>query len=161
MKTAFLFVILANPGWADCAANGTPLVACEIENSTKWLETCLVGDIVTYTFGPKGIPELSMSRHVGDVDFVPWPGIGRWIWEEFRLTNGAYSYAVHYSFERNPNNMEVGGGVTVWQGGTVLASLDCNPATLNFSGFPSPVYDAKIDAGQAWDFDAKRWVQSE
>lgn len=161
MKFAVVFVVLAAPAWADCGVDGTVLVACDIENSTNQLETCLMGDTVTYAFGPKDAPDLSLTRHVRDVDVVPWPGVGRWIWEEFTLTNGAYSYAVHYSFERNPENMAIGGGVTVRQGETVLVELECASASVNFSGFPSPVFDAKIAAGQAWDSKANAWSDAQ
>lgn len=157
-----VFSLAASAALADCPSGAQILLICDIADSTKHLETCLTRDTVTYAFGVKGqTPELSLTHKIRDVEHTPWPGIGRWIWEEIALFNEGYAYRVSYSFERDPENIAIEGALEVWKGDDVLASLECAPDTIDFSGFPSPVYDAKVAAGQAWDFDTKRWVDGE
>lgn len=159
-KLAFVLAVTTSAAMADCPSGAEPLLICDIANSTKHLETCLTADAVTYAFGVKWQPaELSLTRPIRDVDHTPWPGIGRWIWEEFALFNAGYAYRVSYSFERDPENLTIEGGLEVWKGDDVIASLECDPETVNFSGYPSPVFDAKLAAGQVWDIDTKRWIE--
>lgn len=161
-KLASAFSLCATAALADCPSGAQVLLICDIAENTKQLETCLSGDTVTYAYGVKGqTPELQLSRHVRDVEHTPWPGIGRWIWEEIAFLNAEYAYRVIYSFERNPETMVLAGELEVWNGDDVITSLTCDPDSIDFSGFPSPVYDAKVAAGQAWDFDTKRWIDGE
>lgn len=158
-KLTAVFVLTASTAIAKCPSGGEVLLSCDIANSTKHLETCLLSDVVTYTFGVKGLPsELSLTRPIREVDHTPWPGIGGWIWEEFALFNASYAYRVSYAFERDPENMTIEGALEVWKGDDVIASMECDPDTVDFSGFPSPVYDAKVAAGQRWISDIKRWI---
>lgn len=161
-KLATVFSLVTTAAMAECPNDAQVLLICDIADSTKHLETCLNADAVTYAFGVKGqAPELQLTRNIRAVEHTPWPGIGRWIWEAIVLFNAEYAYRVSYAFERDPENMVIEADLEVWKGDDVLASLSCEQGTIDFSGYPSPVYDAKVAAGQAWDFDTKRWVDGE
>lgn len=157
--TLSLFAFLgAGAALADCPG-GIVLVSCPMANGTKYLETCLMEDRVLYAF-TGGVAENAfvLDRPVTEVDMTPWPGIGRTIWEDFTFTNGDYAYQVHYGFDRLSEESEMFGGVTVKKGEVEIATLSCDPGTVNSAGFGLPLFDAKEAAGQLWSFEMREWV---
>ncbi|MDC0658012.1 hypothetical protein N6L27_08410 [Leisingera sp. SS27] len=98
-----------------------------------------------------------MVRDVRDVDMTPWPGIGGSIWEEVIFTSADVRYIVYHSISKDPGaQIPVEGGVVVEQSGKELAHLRCDPGSVD-SGYPLPLYDAKITAGQEYSLETGAW----
>lgn len=154
---AACLAMLPLPGAAQgCFGTGVPLFHCR--SGGKAVDLCLQGDVVLYRFGPAGgSAELLLGRAVPDVQMRPWNGIGRHLWEEVTLFNGAYSYAVSYSVDRLAEGApQATGGVTVMRGGTALADLACNAGSVAVHDF-YPVFEAKEAAGQCWNRERLAW----
>lgn len=141
-----------------CPDGSETLVSCALEGGRKYLQTCLVGDQVTYSFGRTGrTPDLQLSRHVTEVFLYPWPAASRTIWESVTFENAGVSYRVYYAQERDPRTPEVSGGVYVERGEDVLAELTCDPGSVETAGYPLPLFDAKEAAGQIFDRNSYTW----
>lgn len=161
-RALFLAAAIALPGaaMAACPSNAAVLVSCNLKHGTKRLETCLLGDRALYRYGTPGKPpELEMLRHVRDVGMTPWPGVSRTIWESFTFFNDDIGYEVHHSIDKGPDAGPLRGGITVMRGDDVLASLDCDPGTVESAGYSLPLYEAKEAAGQCWDFASFAWTE--
>lgn len=146
--------------WAGpvAACDGAKLLECQIEDSQKHLTLCFDQDEVIYKFGALGAPELELHRDLVDVGHTPWAGVGRSIWNATSLTAGDVIYEVYFSADRlSEQPGAIGGGVTVTRGGKMLADLACDPKTLVGEGDPSPLYKAKIAAGQVYDRETGDW----
>nr|WP_321508604.1 hypothetical protein [uncultured Celeribacter sp.] len=115
--------ILATPALADCADNMHRVLSCDLGDKT--LDLCLDPYSVNllYRFGPPGAPELELIRPLSSATYVPWPGIGRAIWEQVTLTNYEASYEVFWMFDKI-DRLEKG-GVIVTSGEELLAELHC------------------------------------
>ncbi len=139
-----------------CFGTGLPLFHCE--SGGKAVDLCLQGDVVLYRFGPaQGAAELLLGRKVGEVHMRPWNGIGRHLWEEVTLFNGAYSYGINYSIDRlAEGEPQVAGGVTVRQGDKTLADLTCAAGSVTVHDF-YPIFEAKEAAGQCWNRESFAW----
>ena len=116
---AALVSIIAYPATA-CPEGQTAFLTCDMERGSKALNVCRSETEVSYRFGPKGgTPELALTRPIGDgAELVPWPGIGRTIWEAVRLRNNAVIYEV-YKFDAVDDSKPDSrfGGVVVLQDG--------------------------------------------
>ncbi|NRB35772.1 MAG: hypothetical protein HRU31_13725 [Rhodobacteraceae bacterium] len=143
---------------ASVACDGDVLLACDMAGSSKQLETCLIGDRVRYAFGAADMPDLVLERHVRDVLYEPWPGVGRSIWHVTGFQVDDITYRVFLNIDRlsDPPGAQ-SAGVIVEQNGEELARLDCDPATIRGAGDPSPVFFAKEKAGQVYDRDGQVW----
>ncbi|WP_417712861.1 hypothetical protein [Pseudophaeobacter arcticus] len=155
---SFLFVVSVLPAVA-CPVGSETLVSCSLKNGSRMLTTCLQGDQVSYAFGRSGAaPDLTLQRNVRDVHMVPWPGIGRSIWEEFTFENEGTYYTVYYSLEKDPDvEQPWSGGVIVEQGGRELAHLHCDSGSVNSSGYALPLFEAKERAGQVYSLETGSW----
>lgn len=123
---ALAALLAGSPVLAECA--GTELVSCQVKGSAKWLELCLAGSTLRYSFGPKGAPELVLTRDIGEVVYTPWPGVGRTIWEDVQIRNKGITYAIHTWVERPLDESDPGGsgtGVAVLRGDDPLAEIEC------------------------------------
>jgi hypothetical protein len=156
--SSFLFVVSAMPAMA-CPAGSEVLVSCSLKDGSKELTTCLQGEQVSYAFGRSGAkPDLELQRNVRDVNMVPWPGIGRSIWETFTLENAGTFYTVYYNQEKDPDAVQsLSGGVIVEQGGRELAHLHCDSGSVKSSGYGLPLFEAKQRAGQVYSLEAESW----
>ena len=150
---------------ATCLDGEESFLSCTVEDGRKTLSVCLAGETATYRFGPRGgAPELEMVRDIGLVDYTPWAGVGRAIWEEVVFHNGSYSYLVYGSIDRLPPVdddgvlvVDVGGGVTVMRSGQELAAFDCDPGTSDFN-YSEILGETKEAAGYCWDRNRFAWV---
>ena len=117
------------------------------------------GDQVSYAFGrSEAAPDLSLQRHVREVNMVPWPGVGGSIWEEFTFENKGTHYTVYYAQERDPSaDVPLSGGVIVEQGGQELAHLRCDGGSVKISGYGLPLFEAKERAGQVYSLESGSW----
>jgi hypothetical protein len=112
-------------------------------------------DGVSYSFGPKGRPEITLTSAIRDTDYQPWSGVGRAMWDAVRFTNQGTTYEVWTSLDRMAENAGWEGGVNVLKGEELLASPTCAPGSVR--GDLGDIFDAKIDAGQCWNFDSFAW----
>lgn len=166
VMSLILMASFGSPASAQCGGVLEPFLTCEIGVKRKALSVCYNDDIVTYRFGPADRPELVLTETVATIDFTPWPGVGRSIWEEVRFHNGDYTYTVYAGFDRmfgDEKDTDIEnrffGSVTVTRNGQTLAELSCNPDTVDAPW--SGLFDAKIAAGLTWDYQARVWLLAE
>lgn len=142
MKRILALIAFTNPAWAACTADERIFMACSFDNG-KAVEVCMSDDIARYTFGRPGqTPELALSLRFGQgAEAVPWPGVGRTIWEAVRLTNNDVIYEVYGGFDKqeavewDPDkdpNPTFGGIYIEDLDGTALAHLRCSAGTVDY-----------------------------
>ena len=137
---AALVSVLALPA-AACPEGQTLFLTCDMERGGKALHVCRSETQVSYRFGPKGgTPELALTRPIGEgAEFVPWPGIGRTIWEAVRLRNNAVIYEVYAGFDKfdavddSKPDSRFGGVVVMQDGKGEIAHLKCRAGTVDYS----------------------------
>lgn len=132
------------------------LMSCEI--GRKHLEFCLNGDMVDYTFGPAGRPELILSQSVQSAGAEPWPGVGREIWAIASVENAGVTYLMATSFDRQDENAVTKGSIAVLKGDKPLARLDCDQGTVK--GDLWIVADEKARRGQCWQEATGTWASA-
>ncbi|WP_306043427.1 MULTISPECIES: hypothetical protein, partial [unclassified Mameliella] len=155
-----LFLLAAGPVVADCSTPDATFVQCRIEASTKILEVCAEQDAAVYRFGLPGRPEMELFEPYAMLDYQPWPGVGRDIWEEASFYNEEYRYTAFAGAERQVGTAETTqlfGGVIVSKDGEELARLDCDPDTVTF-GFGTGLSEGKSRAGYSW-IPGEGWVR--
>lgn len=153
-----LFALFPMAAYADCGGAGNTMFHCTFKNGAKAGDLCINGDfIVTYRYGRDSAkPELELS-HPADVVFMrPWPGVGRYIWEEATISNGDYSYTLHHSVDRLTEDAASDGGIIVRKGEEEIANLTCDAGTLMMADF-YPLFLAKEDSGQTWCPSSDSW----
>lgn len=160
MRFLLLLPVLASPAFAACPAGTETAFACSFSSGRKAVDVCYGPETVSYAFGRPGrAPELTLSVPLAEVDYQPWPGIGRAIWETVTFRSGDVSYTVFGNIDRPVEagtEPEVTGGIEVRRGETVLATLSCDPGTVDFA-YGGGLHDAKTALGQCWDPGAQRW----
>lgn len=153
---------------AQCASPQDTFLSCTFSNGRKAVDVCVEGDKLTYRFGRVGSsPDLALSVSVIDAAYLPWPGIGRAIWERVTFQNQNTSYVVTGVIDRtypedesDEAQVDVRGMIEVVEGGETLAELECDAGSVDFA-YGGSIYDAKIAANQCWNFDDKRWASCE
>ncbi|SEC10751.1 hypothetical protein [Rhodobacter sp. 24-YEA-8] len=145
-------LLIAAPVFAAC--QGESLFECRI--GKKELELCHTGSAVNYRFGAPGKHELQINTTLSDLEYQPWPGVGRTIWEAVTFHNATTSYDVWSGFDRQDPDAKLEGGVNVLRGETLIAALDCTKGSVR-SGLDL-LYGAKEGIGQCWSFDDKVWI---
>ncbi|WP_137110530.1 hypothetical protein [Rhodobacter sp. SY28-1] len=151
MRAALFLALLAAPAQAAC--QGDEAFSCPIGKKT--VEICYWKGMLTYRFGPEGKPELTLNEPLETVDYMPWPGIGRAIWDSVVFTNQGVTYEVWSSFDRLDENAVMEGGVNVMQGTKTLAALACDKGSVE-AGLDR-ISDLKAGIGQCWDYDSRSW----
>ncbi|MBL9052484.1 MAG: hypothetical protein JNN02_02035 [Tabrizicola sp.] len=147
------FAALASPAAADCAGD-EEVFTCQI--GAKSLEICHQGDDLTYAFGPKGAPDLTITESLTTVNFIPWPGVSSSIWETVAFQNAGYVYEVWTSVERDPEATEGRhGGIRVLQGEETVAELECDRDTPSSS--LDGIFELKESVGLCWEFGSQSW----
>ncbi|WP_320241635.1 hypothetical protein [Cognatiyoonia sp. IB215182] len=152
---------------AGCATGLTTFLTCEVGAKRKALDVCYDDQIVTYSFGPVGAPELLLTETVANIDYTPWPGVGRAIWENVTFQNGDYGYTVFAGFERLFGEMSDAdlpdphfGGVVVRRAGTTIAELECTAGTVE-APWDDALFRAKEATGQTYDHSRRIWLYRE
>ena len=149
-----VFLCSASPVLAACAVPGGTVLSCTTGGGAKALDVCIAGSDISYRYGPRGAaPELSLNAHVAQVEHQPWPGIGRTIWENTTFRNGSYAYEVYAAFDKIDQTDS--GGVTVYRGGSEIASVTCDPGSVTLGMWA--VSDAKQAHGVCWDLNSHSW----
>ncbi len=169
MKPVCLAVMLSCAGGVSHAACGAALetfLSCDIGRSGKTLNVCHDNDIITYSFGRPGAPELALAATIAAIDYTPWPGAGSTIWEEVAFENGDYRYITYGAVDRilpddrdGEIEVSISGGVVVRRGDDVIAELPCLSGTVDF-GAGAGLWDAKIAAGLSYDPQERVWKNS-
>jgi hypothetical protein len=156
MRILLPLLFLATPSFADCQDESL-VFSCKIKAQT--LEICHGKGALTYTFGPEGKPDLSIAEPLETVDFTPWPGMGRYIWEAVAFRNAGFTYEVWSSVERGADaTTGREAAVTVFEGDTEIARPVCDAGSI--TGSLDRIYDLKQSIGQCWDYKAKAWAKT-
>lgn len=150
-----LGLLLPLPAFADCP--GEVILGCMIGEKT--MEICADASAMSYSYGPKGTPELAITAPLASGPVQPWPGVGRAIWEAARFQNKDTVYEVWVSVDRMTEDASLEAGIEVLKGEQALASLTCEPATIYGNGVFA-LSDAMADAGFCWNFDSFQWATS-
>ncbi|MCB5409855.1 hypothetical protein [Pseudogemmobacter faecipullorum] len=148
-----LLVLTAAPALALCS--GESLFHCPI--GKKELELCRQGNSVTYTFGPAGRPEITLSESIRSLDYQPWSGVGRAIHQAAVFENDGVFYRVWSSFDRQLPDEPATGGVLVERNEQLLAQLNC--ASGRMEAGLDLLWQAKEQAGQCWNYQKFRWQE--
>ena len=151
MRAALLLILLAAPAHAAC--QGDEAFSCQVGKKT--LEICYWKGMLTYRFGPEGKPELTLNEPLETVDFMPWPGIGRAIWDSVVSENKGIAYEVWSSFDKLDENAVMEGGVNVMQGDETLATLSCDKGSVG-RGLET-LGELKAGIGQCFDHETQTW----
>ncbi len=157
--TAILLALTATQAQARCAPSETEVFSCKIAGSSKRVEICEGGQVARYSFGKAGqSPELDLSAPIAALDYVPWNGIGRTIYEQVTFQNKGYGYTVYFLFDRLSEvpTQAVSGGISVEQNAQEIANLECNPDTIS-SGMEIFV-ERKRAVGLCWDYKSFAWT---
>ena len=161
--TVVALTLLASAAPAQCPSEDATFLACMVETSGKSLSVCLEDGAVVYRFGPVGAPELILSQSVAQVDYRPWNGVGKAIYEEVRFPRSDVSYVVFGGIDRIDGEEEIiaapFGGVEVIRGETVLGKFSCTPETTRFS-WGEGLSNAKRAAGFTWKGVQQKWVKT-
>lgn len=162
---AILTCVLPAPAArADCPAGQYLFLSCKIEDRPKYLQVCFDEQAMYYTFGPQNGPaELTLSETYDTLDYTPWPGVGRAIWESVSFTNQDFTYTVYGGFDRmfgdeteDDHPHPHFGSLTVTQGEQTIAELTCDRTTTTFS-WPEEIFGHKEAAGFEWDYSESSW----
>jgi hypothetical protein len=143
MRLILALIAFTNPAWADCVGSERTFMSCSFDNG-KVVEVCMTDNHARYSFGRLGqAPELVLSLRFGlGAEAVPWPGIGRTIWEALRLINNDVIYEVYGGFDKfkvdedNPKehiHSRFGGIYIEDFLGNELAHLQCIPSTVVYT----------------------------
>lgn len=156
--------LIATKAGADCPQGQDIFTSCQIKDRGTEVFVCFDSQIATYSYGPIGGPEdLTLTESIERVDFEPWSGLGTAISESVTFFNQDYGYNVGGGFERPFSEEEMQrpqerfGWVEVTESGERATILDCIPETVTY-GYGGGLYDAKLAAGQTWDWDSRTWV---
>jgi hypothetical protein len=150
---AAIYMLFAGPAAAQSCEQ--QIMSCTLRGGTKTLQVCLNGPDAVYRYGPTGgAPELELTAPVATVEYVPWPGMGRDIWETVTFANGPYRYAVATGFSRTAEDADAVpsntyGGVTITRDGTGVAELQCDAGSVNWA-YGGGLYEAKTASGLCW-----------
>ena len=149
---ALILALLPLPAFAQCPG-GTEVFSCPA--GKKIIEVCTLNGAVTYSYGPKGKPDLSLSVPLQDADYTPWPGVGRAIWDSMAFHNEGYTYEVWASYDKLDQNAVWEGGVNVLKGEALQAQVSCNKGSV--AGDLSGLINAKEAIGQCWNTNSFAW----
>ncbi|MGL4319628.1 MAG: hypothetical protein ACRCS3_02085 [Paracoccaceae bacterium] len=151
MRALLLFAFVPLPAFAAC--EGETLVSCPIGGNQ--LQVCNEGDLLTYSFGLPGAPDLQLASRPEEA-YTPWNGIGRSLWETITFANRDVTYEVIFSFDRMDENAQPEWGVVVVKGDDIIANLTCDSQAANvpFDG----LYDQITATGLCWNREMSAWA---
>ena len=140
-------------------ATETNILTCTV--GSKQLSLSIQDDLIIYTFGPPGKPELVLEEPVATVDFQPWNGLGSTDADAVSFYNQNYSYTVvtTSSYENFRSGIHYH-DITIWveRDGKNLASLNCKE---ELAGNPLDyLREAKAAIGQCWNREQQRWLDN-
>ena len=108
-----------------------PVFACTLATSGKQVQVCQHGEHVVYEFGPaQAAAELRLRRPLSAVPITPWNGMGWTYWSSMELHNGAWTYRLSSSYERDKPDAPGQGSITLLRNGKEVQRMACIPETL-------------------------------
>ncbi|WP_138406386.1 hypothetical protein [Stutzerimonas nosocomialis] len=111
----------------------TPIFHCKTE-SDKTIEIYKELDVVTYSFGKTNeFPELQLKKTIGEIEISIGQIYGNELSNSATFTNGAYTYTVVTTINRNAETQEPRHGVIVKKKSNYLAYIACIPDTVQGS----------------------------
>lgn len=138
---------LGQPALAAC---DPPFMGCTFNNGAKSVSICVDGDTATYAFGPTGeAPDLALRTPIAALDYQPWPGVGRTIFESVTFYNHDYSYTVISGVDRMSADDSRFSEVIVKQNEAEVAVLICDPDSVRWTYSPE-LADAKAALNLCW-----------
>lgn len=139
-------------------------MTCMLRDGAKTVQVCMNGEDAVYRFGSTGAqPELEITTPLDTVDYLPWPGIGRDIWETVTFANGPYRYEVATGFSRpmegDDSDLEpTYGSIVITRNALPVTRLECDPGSVDWS-YGGGLYDAKTSRGLCWGgYPAEVWL---
>jgi len=146
LMTSLTLILAAPAAWAQCQ-NGSELFSCTFSHGKKSVHICQDGSDYSYAYGRiRRAPDLFLQRGLNEIDFTPWPGIGRYYWEEVRFFNKSVSYLISFSADRLSEGESVPEGqVSVHEDDNRLALLVCDAGSVRIN--MTPLANAWHDAG--------------
>lgn len=158
MRLTLLVLFVPATAFAACPDGSEQMISCTFKDGATTVTTCLAEEMALYSYGPTGrTPDLALIRNVRAVDMYPWQGIGRWIAEAITFENAGHSYTLRYAIDRLSEDFTIEGDLLVARGDETLATLSCDAGSVTTSGYPLPLYDAKVNAGQVWSNEDFEW----
>ncbi len=146
------------PAVAACPSSMQTILSCTFSNGKKVLDTCQNGEFATYAFGKVNKkPEMYLETPMRGLNYTPWNGIGRAIYEQVIFRNEDISYVVWSGFERDPGMIDpLRAGIVVEdQNENVLAELRCDIGSVRAE--IDGLYDAKSNLNMCWDYNDFQW----
>lgn len=139
-------------------------MSCTLRSGANTAQVCVNDTDVVYRFGRAGkAPDLELTTPVSTVDYVPWPGIGRTIWESVAFENGAFRYEIGTGFSRrmdddDPEIPVAFGVISVTENGESIATLKCDKGTVDW-GYGGGLFDAKKAQNLCWkSAPENKWI---
>lgn len=126
---------------SDCPEDQPLFMSCLIEGRERAVTLCRGDRSVSYRYGPiNAEPELTLQRDFGNgAEAVPWPGVGRTVFETVLLRNADVTYEVYGGFDRfraaeEPDVDTRFGGIIVTQDGRgEIAHLRCRDGSVDYA----------------------------
>lgn len=159
---AFLFTCLfAFSVQAKCLVKDEIFLSCSIQNGKKFLDVCFNDTQISYRFGTIGGKiELELNRSLKEIEYTPWPGVGRTIWESVIFENDGVRYEVHGAIDKKmtleDDETPIRGGVAVHKDKTQLSHIECDAGSVEFS-YAEGLFDAKKAVGQCFEHGVVGW----
>jgi hypothetical protein len=161
MRISIFTIILAamsGPVFATCPASTQTVLSCTMSNGKKVLDVCQDGDFASYAFGKRGQrADMRLKVSIGVLEYTPWNGIGRAIYEQVIFRNRDVSYVVWSAFERDPGVVDpLRAGIRVEdRNENSLAELRCDAGSIR-AGIDS-LYAAKERWNMCWSYEQFNW----
>lgn len=141
LRSALACAMIVSGVWASnaVAATGRPgeeiVLTCQIEGRDRQASVSLTEVDATYRYGPsRAEPELTLSSPLADLDYVRQPGAAGTVDEIVTFANGDTDYRFATGFRNglqpDPTALRPFGNLTVSRRGRDLATLSCNPDSI-------------------------------
>ena len=154
-KTALAFACLATPA-LSCGVGQWEVFDCTLSDGKKQLRVCSTEEAANYSFAVPGqSPEIELFEPIDRLDYRPWNGVGRTLFEDATFNNESYSYSVYSVFDRLTEGAMLEGGVVVKKDDVEIAHLRCDPGSV--SARLDLFYEFKARVGQCWNHQDFTW----
>lgn len=113
-----------------CNPGEKVLFTCSTE-SHKRLTLCESKASIVYAFGKEGLrPDIVITVPRKEAATWQWPGIGRYINYSVEVPNGALTYRVYSSIDRNAGDAAYEAGVEVLKKEESIATVRCEKDSI-------------------------------
>lgn len=141
LRSALACAMIVSGVWASNAVAATArpgqeiVLTCQIEGRDRQASVALTEGDATYRYGPaQADPELTLSSPLADLDYVRQTGAAGTVDEIVTFANGDTTYRFVAGFRNgaqpDPTALRPFGNLTVSRGGREVATLPCNPDSI-------------------------------